>query len=266
MKAMLRAVSVAIVMGAVCARTTLAQNEDAKTNPKVSPPAAATPDQKEQAKRPDATHGYLGVAVDPLHSALINHLSSIIGGEYGLLVAEVGEGTPAAKAGIKPDDIIFRYEDQKLFYPQQFIRLVHADPAGRDVTLGVLHEGQAKDVKVKLGEQQVLTSDREERTAFRRPFLPWFGRAHRNEETSARWSTFDSLSLNRLGEDKFKIEIKYRDTNGKMESRKFEGSREEIRQAIEAQKDLPDNERNHLLRGLDLENNSLEPVAPENDS
>ena len=39
---------------------------------------------------------------------------------------------------------------------------------------------------------------------------------------------------------------------GKIEHQVFEGTREEIRHDVMAQKDLPGNERDHLLRSLDM--------------
>ncbi len=59
------------------------------------------------------------------------------------------------------------------------------------------------------------------------------------------------MTLNSLGDNRYKVEIGYETKDGKIERRAFEGTREEIRQEIMAQKDLPANEREHLLRGLD---------------
>jgi hypothetical protein len=75
-------------------------------------------------------------------------------------------------------------------------------------------------------------------------------------ETS--WSTFDSLSLQNLGNDRYKAEVGYETKDGKVEHLTFEGTREELRKEITARKDLPDNEREHLLRSLDMPNEMLE--------
>jgi hypothetical protein len=55
-----------------------------------------------------------------------------------------------------------------------------------------------------------------------------------------------------LDDKKWRAEIEYRTKDGKKEQKKFEGTREEIRKAIQNDKDLPANERRHLLRAMNV--------------
>jgi membrane-associated protease RseP (regulator of RpoE activity) len=194
---------------------------------------------------------YLGVAVEPLHTSLVNRISNLIGGEYGVLVDEVAADSPAAAAGLKPADVIHKYDDQKIFNGEQFLRLVRSDKPGRAVTLGIIRDGKQENIKVALGEREVLTSERQRRTAFR-PTLPNRAPANSNEASSASWMTFDSLRLTRDDNNHFKAEISYRDQNGKVVTKTFAGARDEIAKSIASQHDMPAVERNHLLRALDL--------------
>jgi membrane-associated protease RseP (regulator of RpoE activity) len=225
-------------------------------NQKSEKPTNSAAKQEEQAPI-GQINGYLGLGVEPLHSSLVNHLSSLIGGEYGLLVEEVVEGSPAALAGVKPNDVLYRYDDQKLFAAEQLVRLVHGDKPGQEVALGIIRGGKAQTVKVTLGEQQVLTAARPYR-AFRKPLAERLSRPLTVEEREAPWALFDSMTLTRVDENHFKAQIKYRDDHGKVETRNFEGTRDEIRRAIEGQKDLPANERDHLLRAMDVPAGILE--------
>lgn len=230
-------------------------------NLKGEKPASSAAKQQEQAPV-GQIHGYLGLGVEPLHSSLVNHLSSLIGGEYGLLVEEVVEGSPADIAGMKPNDVIYRYDDQKLFGPEQLVRLVHGDKPGQEVSLGIIRGGKAQTVKVTLGEQQVLTAPRPHQ-AFRKPAAERPSRPLTAEEREAPWAMFDSMTLTRVDESHFKAQIKYRDNNGKVETHNFAGTRDEIRKAIEGQKDLPANERDHLLRAMDVPAGVLELEVTE---
>ena len=80
--------------------------------------------------------------------------------------------------------------------------------------------------------------------------------------------SFDSMSLQRTGKDQYKAEISFRDKNGKIDSRSFEGNREQIRKDIMSQTDLPRSERHQLLGAmrlpveLDLQNGSQPNNAP----
>jgi hypothetical protein len=76
--------------------------------------------------------------------------------------------------------------------------------------------------------------------------------SNRASRESPPWDSFEALKLTRLDAHHWRAEIEYRSREGKKEHRTFEGTREEIRKDIQAEKDLPDNERTHLLRALNL--------------
>lgn len=202
---------------------------------------------------------YLGVAVEPLHPAFWFHLRDVIEHKQGLLVAHVAEDSPAKKAGVKLHDILMTYGDQKLFSPDQLTSLVHADKAGHEVKLDIVRDGKSAEINVALGEHSMPT------VAMSRPpmsHLPrWMARQAPGEQESP-WTSFDSLSLKSLGDNRYKVEIGYETKEGKIEHHTFEGTCEEIRQSIASEKDLPANEKEHLLRSLDLPNGDLQLEVP----
>jgi hypothetical protein len=92
-----------------------------------------------------------------------------------------------------------------------------------------------------------------------RPFGPGAGpiMGPRNfgQDMSTVWQNFDSLSLKKMGDNKFRAEVQYVEKDvktNKTEPKKyaFEGTPEEIHQAIEQTKDLTLPERFQLHRML----------------
>lgn len=226
-------------------------------------PLAADDAPKKDAAKPDAAkkthtpHPLLGVAVSSAHPALANNLGELLSPEQGLIVEDLGADSPAAKAGIKLHDILTSYDDQKLFSAEQLAKLVHADRAGREVTVGYLRDGKLHKVQVKLGESESPQGQWRTRSAERGP--GWYGgprrmlrRQHARAASGSEWDNFDSLTLKKVGENKLRAEVHYLDKEGKTQKHVFEGTREEIRKAIEAEKDLKPVERAHLLRSLNL--------------
>jgi hypothetical protein len=96
----------------------------------------------------------------------------------------------------------------------------------------------------------MVPSERAERRPTWRP--RWLSSPSAPADENARWESFDSLTLKNLGDNRYQVEISYETGNGKIEHRMFEGTREEIREDILVQQDLPANEREHLLRSLDV--------------
>jgi len=200
---------------------------------------------------------YLGVQVEPTHRALVVHLLHMLGEGRGVLITEVSDDSPAQKAGLERDDILTTYDGHPLYSPEQLIKLVGSDKPGQEVTLGNIHAGKQEQIKAILGEQRLAARVRPYRV-FRPSLSGRDARPLTAEQQQARWLRFDAMTLTRDNKDNFKAEIKYRDDQGKVETRNFEGTREQLHKDIRAQKDLPTEERDHLLRALDL---AREPFA-----
>jgi hypothetical protein len=94
---------------------------------------------------------WLGVSVEPVSQPLMHHLKLQPG--VGLIVEQVIPGSPAQKAGLEEYDILQKFSDQLLVNAEQLSALVHMHKSGDNVTLGVIHQGEPKELKVTLGEQ-----------------------------------------------------------------------------------------------------------------
>lgn len=202
--------------------------------------------------------GFLGVMVDELHPAIASHVSDFEFNGQGLIIERVDANSAAAKAGLKVHDILMTYDDQKLFAPEQLMRLVSSDRPGHSVTIGLIRQGKQQKVKVDLGERPAEWDRMHEHDWFSSVSgHPWGHHAH-NGLTHAQgmhpaWNSFDSMTLKKLDKDRFHATISYSDKDGKIKKHDYEGTHDEIHKQIESDKDLLPNERGHLLRSLDAE-------------
>jgi len=191
---------------------------------------------------------YLGIGVEGVPPAMARQMPNLKG--RGVIIAEVAKDSPAQKAGLKPYDILVSFEQQQVYSPDQFVKLVQNDKPGQSVTLEVLRGGKQEAIKVTLGERPANAWGQERMSNY---FPPGFGAPQgRGMQGKDMWERFDSLNLTRIDDKRFKVDIKFRDDKGKVEQKHFEGTRQEIQQAIQKAKDMPASEREHLLRSLDL--------------
>ncbi len=216
---------------------------------------------------PAGTQAYLGLGVAPLHPALTNQLPEVIGKGRGVLVERVMKESPAEKAGLRQYDVLARFNDQELYAPEQLVKLIRNAKPGSEATLTYVRGGQLHDTKVTLGETPTQAPVRGRRS-FRIPFLDRFVQPQQPQDEQPRlvqpraeqpqveqprtpWRTFESMTITKQDDGTYKVHIDYRDGDKKEIHREYVGNREEIKKAIEADKDLPADERQHLLRSLD---------------
>ncbi|MDT8384157.1 MAG: DegQ family serine endoprotease [Gammaproteobacteria bacterium] len=98
----------------------------------------------------EVTRGYLGIVIQQLTPELAESFSIKQG--KGILVAQVSEGSPAEKAGIKTGDLIVRYQDQAVETVGDFRNRVALTPPGSKATVSIIRNGQGKDIAVKIGK------------------------------------------------------------------------------------------------------------------
>jgi putative serine protease PepD len=94
-----------------------------------------------------AQHSYVGVCL----SASSEGGAKIATGPGEGCSAPISPGSPAAKAGLKPGDLITAVDGTKVTSTDGFIGAVFTDSPGQTVTLTIQRDGQTKQVKVTLG-------------------------------------------------------------------------------------------------------------------
>lgn len=101
------------------------------------PPAPAVP-----AARPGREPGYLGVVADDAHDR-----------GRGVRILEVRPGSPADKAGLKPDDLIVALAEMKLRQMSDMAAILAQVPVGGRVTFEILRGDQRHRIEVKLAQR-----------------------------------------------------------------------------------------------------------------
>ena len=94
--------------------------------------------------------GYLGVSVRSLDRAELEKTGVM----FGVQVAAVEKDGPAAKAGIKENDIIQTVNGEKVRSAQVLVDIIAEQAPGAEVKIGLWRDGKAQNVKAALGQRQ----------------------------------------------------------------------------------------------------------------
>ncbi|MEQ9518653.1 MAG: Do family serine endopeptidase [Parvibaculum sp.] len=93
--------------------------------------------------------GWLGVAIQPVGEEIADSLG--LEGKEGALVAEVMDGSPAMKAGLKRGDVIRSIDGRAMSEPKDVSKTVADFVAGQSVDFEVWRGGEARSVRVEIG-------------------------------------------------------------------------------------------------------------------
>ncbi len=97
----------------------------------------------------DGESGWLGVGIEEVASEKAKELK--LPAVRGVLVTEVEADSPAAKVGLKANDVITEYNGQRIEGALQFRRMIRETPAGRAAQLTVWRHGRAQTLSIELG-------------------------------------------------------------------------------------------------------------------
>ncbi len=100
----------------------------------------------------DEGASWLGVESQEISSAKAKELK--LPAERGVLLERIVPDSPAAKAGLKDNDVITEINGQRVEGAAQFRRMIHEIPAGRSVQFTVWRDGRAQTVSVTLGKSE----------------------------------------------------------------------------------------------------------------
>lgn len=98
---------------------------------------------------------YLGVVTESVPEALAAQLKDRLAAGHGLVVKRVLPDSPAAKAGIRPFDVLTAADGTPLGTPDQLKKLVTLTSAGRMLRLELIRETKAQTVDVLPGQRMV---------------------------------------------------------------------------------------------------------------
>ncbi|MCI5128686.1 MAG: DegQ family serine endoprotease [Candidatus Electrothrix sp. AUS3] len=99
------------------------------------------------------TRGWLGLAIQDMNKDLAQSFG--VDKAEGILVAEVTQGSPAAKAGIRTGDILLALNRQRVIDVTDLRNRIAMTTPGSTITLHIVREGRTKDIRVTIAEQPV---------------------------------------------------------------------------------------------------------------
>ncbi len=113
-----------------------------------------------QLQKGEIRRGWLGVSVQDLTPELAQALN-ITTARKGAIITDVQADTPAAKAGLKTDDVILRIDNEPIESSRGLTRTVGFRQPGETVKLDIFRNGKAQQLSVKLGERPDLEGIRQ---------------------------------------------------------------------------------------------------------
>jgi serine protease Do len=100
----------------------------------------------------DEGASWLGVESQEITSEKAKELK--LPAERGVLLERIVPDSPAAKAGLKDNDVITEINGQRVEGAAQFRRMIREIPAGRSVQFTVWRDGKAQSIGVTLGKSE----------------------------------------------------------------------------------------------------------------
>jgi serine protease Do len=113
------------------------------------------------------SRGYIGVGPRDVDPDLQRSLG--LRSAAGVLVQDVTEGSPGARAGLRPYDFIVAVDGKSVSASDQLIGIISSRRPGTMATLQVMRDGRPISVPVKLAERPPEETDRRSSEAVERP-------------------------------------------------------------------------------------------------
>jgi membrane-associated protease RseP (regulator of RpoE activity) len=226
---------------------------------------AATAEQQSQ-------YSWLGVAIEPVPMVLAKHFSGMLKENQGIMVRLVKPNSPAAKAGLKPFDVISGFNDQEIYTMDQFSHLIRSTKPGTVVKIRLIRQSQPQTLEVTLEAKPGMQRMHHPRRHM--PYVPfssphgfnqmpspqdWHGnrssfknRFNQPGRQVNSWSEFESVQVESTGPDQYKASVKYEDSDGNKQDFIFEGKMNEIYKQIKSHKTMSEDKKRSLLQALDM--------------
>ncbi|WP_425407713.1 Do family serine endopeptidase [Hyphococcus sp.] len=97
------------------------------------------------------TRGWLGIQLQEVTTEIAAAIGMKQSG--GVLVADVIDGTPAQKAGLRDGDVILGIAGEEVRNSNELSRRVASFPPGRKIELQIHRDGRTRDIDVTLGQR-----------------------------------------------------------------------------------------------------------------
>ena len=124
----------------------------------------------------DDGSGWLGVETHEVTADKAKELK--LSAERGVVLGRIVPDSPAAKAGLKENDVVTEINGQRVEGAAQFRRMIHEIPAGRSIQLTVWRDGRTQAISATLGKSEerhhamTMVTPTPGTFAFRMPEIP----------------------------------------------------------------------------------------------
>jgi len=112
-------------------------------------------DREETEERPG---GFLGILAAPLN----DDIRDIAGADEGVLINSLTDDSPAAKAGLKPGDVIVRIDDAEIHAVDHLVEALLGRRAGQRIHVVYFRMGKRRETDVTLGRRPGEAEAREQ--------------------------------------------------------------------------------------------------------
>jgi len=100
----------------------------------------------------DDGSSWLGVETHEVTAEKAKELK--LSAERGVVLGKIVPDSPAAKAGLKENDVVTEINGQRVEGAAQFRRMIHEIPAGRTIQLTVWRDGRTQTISATLGKSE----------------------------------------------------------------------------------------------------------------
>jgi len=97
-------------------------------------------------------HGWLGAAVSEVTPDKVKEFK--LPAERGVLLGKIVPDSPAAKAGLKENDVVTEVNGQRIEGTEQFRRMIREIPSGRSAQITVWRDGRSQTLSVTIGKAE----------------------------------------------------------------------------------------------------------------
>ncbi len=101
--------------------------------------------------------GDLGITAQKLTADMARALG--VTPNAGVIVTRVAKGSPAARAGVRPGDLVTAINGKSVREPHQLYNAEGLLPVGSEVTMTIRHDGSTRNVTMRMAAEQVAHAD-----------------------------------------------------------------------------------------------------------
>jgi len=130
----------------------VAQHRQALGQLEAFPALAGDDDDDQVSVLLDDGSSWLGVELHEVTSETAKELK--LAAERGVVLNSIVPDSPAAKAGLKENDVVTEINGQRIEGASQFRRMIREIPAGRTAQITVWRDGRAQTISVTLGKAE----------------------------------------------------------------------------------------------------------------